>query len=120
MKKFFILFIISILLLSTTLAKESPSAFLDDLGYSHSKEYTIKKFTIPNSFDMVYNNYNEIQKEAGFDLSLYKGKECEMYTYEIYNHPFGKCNANIIMYKSTIIGGDISSTSLSGFMTGLI
>ncbi len=68
---------------------------------------------------MVYNNYNNLQLEAGYDLSLYKGKDCIMYTYEIYNHPFGKAFAHIIVYKGEVIGGDISSVNLDGFMTAL-
>lgn len=67
----------------------------------------------------MYNNYNQIQKEAGFDLALYKGKKCVMYTYELTNHPLGHCRANIITYLGDIIGGDISSVSLSGFMLPL-
>ncbi len=120
MKKLLILFIIAALLISSAYAFDNPAAFLEHLEYTHSESCTKKKFTIPNNWDLVYNNYNEIQKEAGFDLSLYKGEQCIMYTYEIYNHPFGKCNANIIIHKGKIIGGDISSVSLAGFMTGLV
>ena len=114
-----ILFILSSALVLAAFTKLDTAAFLSSLGYTFSENYTEKTFTIPIEFDMVYNNYNEIQKEAGYDLSLYKGKECVMYTYEIYNHPFGKCNANIIVYKGEIIGGDISSVNLDGFMTPL-
>ncbi|MGM9551827.1 MAG: DUF4830 domain-containing protein [Clostridia bacterium] len=108
------------ILIFSAFKEQSPKDFLTALGYEFSENYSKKTFTIPKEFDMVYNNYNEIQKEAGFDLENFKGKECVMYTYEIYNHPFGKCNANIIMYKNEIIGGDISSVSIDGFMTGLL
>ena len=118
MKKIILLFIIILFL--TAFTKPDIPAFLSSLDYEFSGNYTKKTFTVPNEFDMVYNNYNEIQKEAGYDLSLYKGKECVMYTYEIYNHPFGKCNANIIVYKGEIIGGDISSVNLDGFMAPLL
>ena len=120
MKKLIILFIISYLLICSALAKSDLPLFLSSLGYEVSESCTEKTFTIPIEFDMVYNGYNEIQKDAGFDLSPYKGRTCTMYTYEIYNHPFGKCNANIIVYKGEIIGGDISSINLDGFMTGLV
>ncbi len=120
MKKLIILFILSSALVLAAFTKLDTAAFLSSLGYTFSENYTEKTFTIPIEFDMVYNNYNEIQKEAGFDLSPYKGRTCTMYTYEIYNHPFGKCNANIIVYKGEIIGGDISSVNLDGFMTALM
>ena len=119
MKKLIVLFIFSSILILSAFTKADIPAFLTSLGYEFSGNFTEKTFTIPFEFGLVYNNYNEIQKEVGFDLSLYKGKECVMYTYEIYNHPFGKCNANIIVYKGDIIGGDISSVNLDGFMTPL-
>lgn len=119
MKKPFFVYISSLILLHA-LASPSPSRFLASLGYDFSQNHTEKTFFLPNSFDLVYNNYNGIQKEAGFDLLPYRGKRCIMYTYEIYNHPFGKCRANIIVCQSQIIGGDISSVSLDGFMTGLV
>lgn len=118
MKRFLMLFLIILILPAFT--KPDISSFLSSLDYEFSENYTKKTFTIPNEFNLVYNNYNEIQKEAGYNLLPYKGKKCIMYTYEIYNHPFGKCNANIIVYKGEIIGGDISSVSLNGFMTGLL
>ena len=118
MKKLILLFIIITCL--TAFTKPDIPAHLSSLGYTFSENYTKNTFTIPFEFDMVYNNYNEIQKEAGYDLLPYRGKDCIMYTYEIYNHPFGRCNANIIVYKNEIIGGDISSVSLNGFMTALM
>ena len=92
--------------------------FLRDLGYRFSDE-TVTKFVIPSEFDSVYENYNNLQKEAGFDLLLYAGKECEMHTYELLNHPLGKCRANLIIFEGEIIGGDISSVELDGFMEPL-
>ncbi|MBQ8002436.1 MAG: DUF4830 domain-containing protein [Clostridia bacterium] len=120
MKKIIILSALSSILIFSAFAKPDIPVFLASLDYEFSESYTEKTFTIPIEFDMVYNNYNEIQKEAGYDLLPYRGKECIMYTYEVYNHPFGKCNANIIVYNGEIIGGDISSVNLAGFMTALM
>lgn len=119
MKKIIILFIVSSILILSAFSKPDTASFLTDLGYSFNPQYTKKTFTLPIEFDMVYNNYNEIQKEAGYDLAPFRGKSCTMYTYELTNHPFGKCNANIIVYNGEIIGGDISSVNLDGFMTPL-
>ncbi len=119
MKRFILLLTLSLILILSAFSKPDISSLLASLGYDFSENYTKKTFTIPNEFDLVYNNYNAIQKEAGYDLLPYRGKECIMYTYEIYNHPFGKCNANIIVYKGKIIGGDISSVNLDGFMVPL-
>ncbi|MBQ7876057.1 MAG: DUF4830 domain-containing protein [Clostridia bacterium] len=120
MKKLIFLFILASILILSAFTKPDLTSFLSSLDYDFEEEYTKKTFTLPIEFDMVYNNYNEIQKEAGYNLAPFKGKTCTMYTYSLTNHPFGKANANIIVYKGEIIGGDISSVNLDGFMTPLM
>lgn len=115
-----ILLSICLILIISAASYPDPAQILTELDYEFSEDFTKNTFTIPNEFDLVYNNYNDMQKEAGYDLFPYRGKECEMYTYEIYNHPFGNARANIIVYRGEVIGGDISSVELSGFMTPLI
>ena len=77
---------------------------------------------IPEEFDGVYTEYNEIQKRQNLDLSKYCGKRVMRYTYRIKNHPSGEEGivANLIFYKDKLIGGDISSPKLGGFMHGLL
>ncbi len=76
------------------------------------------KVTIPSDFDKVLNSYNELQKQQGLDLTKYRGKEVTRYTYEVTNYPGydGKVFANVIVYKSRVIGGDICSSDVSGFI----
>lgn len=80
-----------------------------------------KIVTIPEVFHDVYNNYNNLQKSAGYDLSLYKGCEVIIYTYNINPPPEfdGESVINLMVYKDKIIGGDISSTALGGYMLPL-
>ena len=96
--------------------------FIKDLGYTvTSNEPSVKAVNIPEVFYDVYENYNTFQKSAGYDLSLYKGCEVTIYTYKI-NPPdsyTGECVINIIVYNDRIIGGDVSSSALSGFMLPL-
>ena len=75
---------------------------------------------IPADFDKILNAYNEIQKSQGLDLSKYKGKTVQRYTYEIKNYPDydGTVYANIIIYKNRVIGGDVYSADVSGFIQG--
>ncbi len=120
MKKLIILFILSSILIFSAFTGPDIPSFLSSLGYEFSESFTKKTFSLPIEFDKVYNNYNEIQKEAGYDLAPFSGKSCTMYTYRLTNHPFGKCNANIIVYRGKIIGGDISSVNLDGFMVPLM
>ena len=93
--------------------------YLSSLGYEFENDAEVKEITIPTEFDDVYNTYNELQKEAGYDLLPYAGEKCEVYTYELLNHPFGECRANIIVRRGRIIGGDISSVNIDGFMESL-
>lgn len=80
-----------------------------------------KTVHIPEVFYDVYNNYNLLQKTAGYDLALFKGCEVNIYAYKI-NPPRGyegECVVNLMVYKDRIIGGDISSVALGGFMLPL-
>ncbi len=80
-----------------------------------------KTVIIPDAFYEVYSTYNDLQRLAGYDLSLYKGCEVTVYTYKI-NPPSdytGECVANLIVYNDRIIGGDISALALGGFMLPL-
>lgn len=77
--------------------------------------------TIPKEFDKIFTGYNEIQKRQGLDLSKYKNKNVTRYTYEITNYEGedGKVYANIIVYRNKVIGGDICSADVKGFIHGL-
>ena len=49
--------------------------WLAELGYAVSGEdVQSRQVTIPKTFDAVYETYNEMQRECGFDLRDYAGK----------------------------------------------
>ena len=62
-----------------------------------------------------------IQRQQGFDLERYAGKPAKRYTYEILNYPSGETGvqANLLLYKTTVIGGEVLSPRLDGFLHGL-
>lgn len=98
----------------------SGKSYLNALGYS--AEYAEKaSIKIPDSFDRVYSAYNALQREYGYDLAPYAGRECTRYTYTIKNYPDNTVGvrANLLICDNTVIGGDISTVGLYGFMTGL-
>lgn len=78
------------------------------------------KVTIPSEFDKVFAAYNEIQKSQGLDLSKYKKKELTRYTFEVTNYDDyeGKVYANVLVYRNKVVGGDICSADVSGFVHG--
>jgi len=95
--------------------------FLEQFGWQVS-ESPLEQVTIriPNQFDKVMNAYNELQKSQGLDLSKYKDKDVIRYTYQITNYPdySGTVFANVILYKNKVIGGDICSSDVTGFISG--
>ena len=96
-------------------------AFLRSLGYEVTPQaLEVREGLIPDEFDEVFQQYNEIQAAAGMDLEPYHGKRVKCWTYEVVNHPSGEeVRAHLYVYKDKIVGGDISSTALDGFMHGL-
>lgn len=97
-------------------------AFLKEMGWEVSDEYDeCKAVTIPKEFNEVYEKYNKLQKQQGFDLEDYKGKTAEVYTYAVKNYGNKKqeVRANLIVCEGQLVGGDVCSAELDGFMQGL-
>lgn len=97
-------------------------AFLESLGWKVLPEPVEERtVTIPKDFSRVYDKYNDLQKEQGFDLKKYAGLEATRYTYEITNHPSasGRVVADIIVYRGRVVAGDVQCVSAEGFMAGL-
>lgn len=97
-------------------------SFLSQFGIT-VKETAVeeREVTIPSDFDKVFAAYNELQKEQGFDLSVYRKKTVMRYTYEVENFEGydGTVYVNLIVYKNRVIGADIASLDVSGFICGL-
>jgi len=101
--------------------EEDVKAFLESFGWEVSDKPTVvKEITIPKGFDEVYTRYNEeIQKPGGYDLSAYAGMSAVLYSYEILNYPTEEnVSANVLVHNGTVIGGDVCSSRLDGFMHG--
>lgn len=109
--------VIGIILFAKTPPSETMvfSEIVKDMGYNDVGEnpYEVVDFTIPTEFNNVYERYNNLLKESGYDLSPYKGKRCRRYTYLI---PSQNARANIIVHNGKIIGGDIMGITLDGVM----
>ncbi len=103
--------------------EEDRVNFLSQFGWTVSKEpMEVAEITLPSEFDKVFSDYNEIQKRQGLDLSRYKKKNVTRYTYEVTNYGpdagDAKVYANIIVYRNKVIGGDICSADVNGFIHG--
>ena len=80
----------------------------------------IAKNTDPKDFDKVFAAYNEIQRKQGLDLSSFKKKSVMRYTYVVTNYPdyAGEVYVNLLIYRNTVIAGDICSADVNGFVHG--
>lgn len=103
--------------------EEQRIDFLESFGWQVEPEADeVVEVQIPKEFDDVFTNYNAIQKTQGCNLEKYAGKRCKRYTYVVTNYPGQTDNvrANILVYKDKVIGGDICSLELGGFMHGFV
>ncbi len=108
-----------------TAATESDIlSFISSCGWQVDEEpVEVRDVIIPESFDEVYSNYNQIQLEQGFNLEKYAGKRVKRWTYIIRNYPDALptddfIRINILVSDGVVIGGDVCSVKLDGFMHG--
>lgn len=102
-------------------SEEDVVNFLSQFGWSVDAATCEKQeVTLPDEFDKVFAGYNEIQRAQGLDLSKYKKKKITRYTFEVtnYNGYEGRVLANVLVYRNKVIGGDICSADVSGFIHG--
>lgn len=122
-----IVIIIVIAVSFVVFASDSDSSksvdLLNDYGWVVDKKPVDRAdVIIPEPFDLVYKNYNEIQLEAGLDLTPYMGMSGRRYTYTVKNYPedVGETVfANVICINGEPVAGDVMTVSLSGFMHSL-
>lgn len=95
--------------------------FLSQFGWTvNGSSAEVQEVTIPAEFDKVFASYNNLQREQGLDLSKYKKKELTRYTFEVTNYEGydGKVYANVLVYRNKVVGGDICSADVEGFVHG--
>ena len=89
--------------------------------FSEEKPLSPQELLIPKEMDGSYHEYLALQAEQGFDLEKYAGKRVKRYTYEVLNYPTGEAGvqANLLICKNTVVGGEVLSPQLDGFLHGL-
>lgn len=95
--------------------------YLASLGWTcdaSSEQY--REITLPDTFGGVMEEYNQMQIRNGFDMSRYAGKICQQYIYTLTEHPGSlTAYAVIYIYDGHVIGGDIHTAAIDGYMHGL-
>ncbi len=97
--------------------------FISQFGWQVDEEpVQVKEVIIPQEFDDVYTAYNDIQRSQGFDLMEFAGERAKCWTYTVKNYEGyenQECiQINIMVYDGQVIGGDVCSVELDGFMHG--
>ena len=95
--------------------------FLTDFGWDvSSNPVESGQVRVPEQASPVYDRYNALQKEQGYDLTAYAGKNVMRYVYKVNNYPNATepVYATVLVYKNQVIGGDITDTSAGGKVQG--
>ncbi|MCL2564030.1 MAG: DUF4830 domain-containing protein [Oscillospiraceae bacterium] len=96
--------------------------FLETLGWQVDPEpIEVAEVLIPREWGEVYEAYNALQLEAGFDLTPHKGRPAVRHTYRVLNYP-GQSDGvvvDVLVADGRVIGGGIQSVYLDGFIHGL-
>lgn len=103
-------------------SNEDRVAYLEGYGWIvNPQPVAVEELIIPQEFDDTYTQYLQLQSDQGFDLTQLCGKRVKRYTYEITNYPTGETGvlAGLLIYKNTVVGGDVLSSDLNGFIHGL-
>ncbi len=102
--------------------EEQRRAYLASFGWELAADpVEIRQVTIPDVFNDVYIQYNDMQKAQGMDLTRYRGKTAKRWTYEITNYPDAgdrRVYADLLIYNGQVIGGSIGTREADGFMHG--
>ena len=74
---------------------------------------------IPEEFNSIFEQYNEIQRAQGLNLKRCAGKEADVYTFKVTNYGTDdEVYATLFIRGNEIIAGDICSPSGEGFVHG--
>ena len=95
--------------------------FLTDFGWDvASNPVESGQVRVPEQASPVYDRYNALQKEQGYDLTAYAGKNVMRYVYKVNNYPGATepVYATLLVYKNQVIGGDITDTAAKGKIRG--
>ena len=105
----------------TASSNDARVKFLQSFGWDVTPSPTeSSQVRIPDTTSEVFDRYNQLQKSQGYDLSKLAGKNAMRYVYQINNYPGATepVYATILVYKSEIVGGDVTDTSAKGKVRG--
>lgn len=93
---------------------EDRAAYLRSWGWEvPDSAVSVEELELPEKLGEEYTEYLALQTDQGFDLSKYTGKRVRRYTYDVLNYPTGETGvvAHLLIYKNTVIGGEVMGDS---------
>ncbi len=79
--------------------------FLASCGYSSPAFLFQYEITVPKNWNDIYTEYNELQRQQGFDLVPYKGKAATEYEYFVDD----TLNATVLVSEQKIIAAHVAN-----------
>lgn len=95
--------------------------YLESLGWETEQKPTSERILLPETFGEEFQDYLALQTEGGFNLESYGGKTITRYSFTLTNYPTGEEGilADLLVLDGKIIGGELRSSALDGFMVPL-
>lgn len=105
----------------TAETNEDRLNFISQTGLNVNPEpVSVTQVMIPAEFNEVYSQYNILQTKCGFDLTAYKGITVSRWTYTVTDYPgyedSDSVRLTLLVHNGRVIGGDVCSVELDGFM----
>lgn len=96
-------------------------ALLASYGWEAEGLPTCDSVTLPEKFPESYDAYLAVQAECGFRLEEYAGKTLLRCTWTVRNYPGWPDGvyADLLTLDGVVVGGDIRSSQLDGFLQSL-
>lgn len=92
--------------------EQAAADYLRTVGEEDAAQLSCERITIPEQFDEVYEEYNGMQRQSGFDLSEYKGKDALRFTFTLTRHDASY--AVLLVRDGAVIGGHYSNGEYGG------
>lgn len=102
--------------------QEQRLSYISSLGWELTGEEQEEEVSLPQRFTGVYVDYLALQRRAGFDLTPYAGRTLTRCTWQVSNYPGTEdvVMLDLLVCDGHIVGGDLRSTALDGFMVELM
>ena len=101
---------------------EGRCAYLASLGLrADPASEELRPVALPARFDALLEDYNALQLSQGFDLRAAAGRTCLCCSYDLVGFPDwdGRVIATLYLFRGRVIGGDVHTAAVDGFMRPL-